>query len=52
MAVICFVLTVAIILAGFLIRALIDDFKECKRQEKLELYRKAELIGKWRLIWK
>lgn len=49
MAVICFVSTIVVILVGLLIKALIDDHRECRREEKIDLYRRAELIGKRRL---
>lgn len=38
-----------LIIAGLLIAEVIDDRKERRQQMKLNLYRRAELIGKRRL---
>lgn len=45
----CFVLAVLIVLAVFLLKGIIDGWRECKRRKRFELYRRAELIGRKRL---
>lgn len=44
-----FVLAVLIVLSMLLLKGIIDGWREFKRQKRLELYRRAELIGRRRL---
>ena len=44
----CFVLVVLIVLSVLLLKGIIGGWREYKRQKRLELYRRAELIGRKR----
>ncbi len=44
-----FVLAVLFVLTVLLLKEIVGGWRECKRQKRLELYRRAELIGKKRL---
>ncbi|MBI5885288.1 MAG: hypothetical protein HZB85_01735 [Deltaproteobacteria bacterium] len=43
-----FVLAVIFVLTVLLLKDIIDVWRECKRRKRLDLYRRAELIGRKR----